>query len=181
MSAYLLKAGSSHNWLYKKTEPWFVALNNGYEKTLRGFFKYRWLGFVLLLLSFGVAYILAPKLPSELAPLEDRSMVGLAVIAPEGTSYESMEETMKAISNYVSDSIPDLNNNRTYAGIAASIGTLVQPVNGGFQWIFLKGSQRQEKWFVTGADIPETGSGSAKIQKCYLYTHTDSNHWGFLQ
>src|SRR6185369_6374642 len=47
-------------------------------------------------------------------------------------------ETMKAVSNYVSDSIPDLNENRTYAGIAASVGSLVQPVNGGFQWIFLK-------------------------------------------
>ena len=34
---------------------------------------------------------------------------------------------MKEISNYVADSIPDLNENRTYAGIAASIGTLVQP------------------------------------------------------
>ena len=78
------------------------------------------------------------QLPSELAPLEDRSMVGLAVIAPEGTSYESMEETMKEINKYVSDSIPDLNENRTYAGIAASVGTLVQPVNGGFQWIFLE-------------------------------------------
>jgi multidrug efflux pump len=65
-------------------------------------------------------------------------MVGLAVIAPEGTSYESMEQTMKEISNYVSDSIPDLNENRTYAAVAASSGTLVQPVNGGFQWIFLK-------------------------------------------
>jgi multidrug efflux pump len=138
MSAYLLKAGSSHNWLYRKTEPWFVALNNGYEKALRGFFKFRWLGFALLLISFSIAYLLTPKLPSELAPLEDRSMVGLAVIAPEGTSYESMTETMKEISNYVSDSIPDLNGNRTYAGVAASIGTLVQPVNGGFQWIFLK-------------------------------------------
>jgi len=45
---------------------------------------------------------------------------------------------MKEINTYVSDSIPDLNENRTYAGIAASIGTLVQPVNGGVQWIFLK-------------------------------------------
>ena len=45
---------------------------------------------------------------------------------------------MKEINKYVSDSIPDLNENRTYAGIAASVGTLVQPVNGGFQWIFLK-------------------------------------------
>ena len=138
MSAYLLKANASHGWLYRKTEPWFEALNRGYERSLHLFFKVRWLGFVLLILSFSVAWVLAPSLPSELAPLEDRSMIGLAVIAPEGTSYESMEATMKEINKYVSDSIPDLNENRTYAGIAASVGTLVQPVNGGFQWIFLK-------------------------------------------
>ena len=138
MSAYLLKANASHGWLYRKTEPWFEAINNAYERSLHFFFKFRWMGFVLLILSFGIAWLLAPSLPSELAPLEDRSMVGLAVIAPEGTSYENMEETMKEINKYVSDSIPDLNENRTYAGIAASIGTLVQPVNGGFQWIFLE-------------------------------------------
>jgi multidrug efflux pump len=138
MSAYLLKANASHGWLYRKTEPWFEGLNRAYERSLHAFFKVRWFGFVLLLVSFGIAWWLAPSLPSELAPLEDRSMVGLAVIAPEGTSYESMEQTMKEINNYVSDSIPDLNGNRTYAGIAASVGTLVQPVNGGFQWVFLK-------------------------------------------
>lgn len=138
MSAYLLKAGSLHSKLYKATEPFFVALNRGYEKSLHFFFKFRGAAFAILVASFGVAYFLAPKLPSELAPLEDRSMVGLAVIAPEGTSYESMQETMKEIANYVADSIPDLNENRTYAGVAASSGTLVQPVNGGFQWIFLK-------------------------------------------
>ena len=138
MSAYLLKANASQGWLYRKTEPWFEALNNAYERSLRIFFRFRWLGFVLLLLSFGISWLLAPTLPSELAPLEDRSMVGLAVIAPEGTSFESMEETMKEINKYVSDSIPDLNENRTYAGIAATVGTLIQPVNGAFQWIFLK-------------------------------------------
>ncbi|MBT1685835.1 efflux RND transporter permease subunit [Dawidia soli] len=138
MSAYLLKANASHGWLYRKTEPWFEGLNRAYERSLHAFFKVRWLGFVALLVSFAIAWWLAPSLPSELAPLEDRSMVGLAVIAPEGTSYESMEQTMKEINNYISDSIPDLNGNRTYAGIAASVGTLVQPVNGGFQWVFLK-------------------------------------------
>ena len=138
MSAYLLKANASQGWLYRKTEPWFVGFNRLYERSLHLFFKRRWIAFVILVLSFGIAWQLAPSLPSELAPLEDRSMVGLAVIAPEGTSYESMEETMKEINKYVSDSIPDLNENRTYAGIAASVGTLVQPVNGGFQWIFLK-------------------------------------------
>lgn len=138
MSAYLLKKEASQGWLYRKTEPWFLALNRVYENSLHSFFKVRWVGFVLLVASFGVAWILLPALPSELAPLEDRSMIGLAVIAPEGTSYENMEATMKEINNYISDSIPDLNENRTYAAIAASSGTLVQPVNGGFQWIFLK-------------------------------------------
>ncbi|TDE12845.1 efflux RND transporter permease subunit [Dyadobacter psychrotolerans] len=138
MSAYLLKPGTSHSWLYKKTEPYFVGLNNAYGRSLAAFMKVRWLGFVLLAVSFGMAYWLAPKLPSELAPLEDRSMIGLAVMAPEGTSYESMEHSMKEIGNYISDSIPDLNAERTYTAIAAAGGTLAQPVNGGFQWIFLK-------------------------------------------
>ena len=144
MSAYLLKAGAHHNWLYRKTEPFFVKLNNGYENLLRGFMRFRWLGFVLLLLSFGIAYLLAPKLPSELAPLEDRSLVGLAVIAPEGTSFESMEESMKEISNYVADSIPDLNNNVTYASVAAGSGNLVLPPNSGFQWVFLEDPHKRK-------------------------------------
>jgi multidrug efflux pump len=160
MSAYLLKKGAPHGWLYRKTEPWFVALNKGYENTLRLFFKVRWLGFVALIFSFVLAWYIAPKLPSELAPLEDRSMVGLAVIAPEGTSYENMEETMKEISNYVSDSIPDLNENRTYAAIAASSGTLVQPVNGGFQWIFLK-EPRDRKSGMTQQQVYEKLVGAS--------------------
>jgi multidrug efflux pump len=138
MSAYLLKKDASQGWLYRKTEPWFVSLNDGYEKTLRWFFKRRWVGFILLLASFGIAYLLLPKLPSELAPLEDRSLVGLVVLAPEGTSFESMEARMKEINNFVTDSIPDLNGNRTYASVAAGGGSLVLPVNSGFQWIFLE-------------------------------------------
>jgi multidrug efflux pump len=137
MSAYLLKADASQGWFYRKTEPWFEALNRGYDKWLHAFFKVRWLGFAILILSFVIAGYLAPRLPSELAPLEDRSMVGLAVIAAEGTSFESMEATMKEINKYVSDSIPDLNGNKTYASVAAGLGTLVQPVNNGFQWVFL--------------------------------------------
>ena len=181
MSAYLLKSGAAHGWLYKKTEPWFLALNRGYENTLKGFFRFRWMGFVLLLLSFGIAYVLLPKLPSELAPLEDRSMVGLAVIAPEGTSYESMEETMKEIGNYVADSIPDLNANRTYSGIAASIGTLVQPVNGGFQMGLSQRTKRQKERDDTTAGIPKIGGCCSAIQECDLYSNSDSDHRRILQ
>lgn len=154
MSAYLLKPDASRGWLYSKTEPYFEKLNALYEKSLHAFFKFRWLGFALLILSFASAALLLPTLPSELAPLEDRSMVGLVVIAPEGTSFESMEQSMKEINKYVSDSIPELNENTTYAAVAASGGTLVQPVNGGFQWVFLK-DPKDRKSGVTQQQIYE--------------------------
>ncbi len=168
MSAYLLKAGAAHGWLYKKTEPFFVALNNGYERSLNAFLKVRWLGFVILFLSFGVAYLLAPKLPSELAPLEDRSMIGLAVMAPEGTSFESMQASMKEIGNFVADSIPDLNRNRTYASAAAGSGTLEQPVNAGFQWIFLEEPQNRKSGLSQAQIYAKLVAASARFRNVLL-------------
>jgi multidrug efflux pump len=50
MSAYLLKRQEKPNWLYRKTEPYFVALNRGYEKSLAWFLQYRWVAFVALAL-----------------------------------------------------------------------------------------------------------------------------------
>jgi multidrug efflux pump len=175
MSAYLLKADASQGWLYRKTEPWFEALNRGYDNWLRGFFKYRWLAFVILAFSFGIAWYLTPKLPSELAPLEDRSMVGLAVIAAEGTSFESMEATMKEINKYVSDSIPDLNGNRTYAAVAAGLGRLVQPVNNGFQWVFLL-DPHERKSGLTQQQVYQKLMPRNAVPKCDLYSDSVSDH-----
>ena len=87
---------------------------------------------------------------------------------------------MKEINNYVSDSIPDLNENRTYAGIAASIGTLVQPVNGGFQWIFLKDPEDRDQWNDAATDLSKAGRSIAEIQKCDHHSHSDSDHRWFL-
>ncbi|HEY0652839.1 MAG TPA: efflux RND transporter permease subunit [Chryseosolibacter sp.] len=137
MSAYLLKANATQGWLYRKTEPWFQALNTKYDQLLKLFFRAKWVSFVVLALSFGIAWLLAGSLPSELAPLEDRSQIGIAVIAPEGTSFENMEATMKEINQYISDSIPDMDGDRTYAAVSAGLGNLVLPVNSAFQWVFL--------------------------------------------
>lgn len=138
MSAYLLKPHTGHNWLYRKTEPYFIAFNNAYERSLKAFLQVRWIAFILLAASFGLTFWLLPKLPSELAPLEDRSSIGIAVIAPEGTSFESMEATMKEIGQYIKDSIPDHKDDITYAVTAGALGDLEQPVNSGFHWIFLE-------------------------------------------
>ena len=70
MSAYLLKRHDKPNWLYRKTEPYFVALNRGYERSLAWFMHYRWVAFPVLIVTFGLIYVIGKQLPSELAPLE---------------------------------------------------------------------------------------------------------------
>jgi len=138
MSAYLLKPHTGHNWLYRKTEPYFEAFNKAYERSLAKFLKVKWVAIVLLAASFAVAAWLLPLLPSELAPLEDRSIIAVAVIAPEGTSFDKMQHTMKELGQFIKDSIPDHMNDITYAVTAGAVGDLEQPVNTGMQWIYLK-------------------------------------------
>ena len=155
-----------------------MKLNNGYEKTLRFFFP---LGGLCTADAFFWNRSFA-RCPTCL-PNSHRwktVMMGLAVIAPEGTSYESMEETMKAISDYVSDSIPDLNENRTYAGIAASIGTLVQPVNGGFQWIFLKDPKDSKSGF-TQAQVYQKLIAASQFRNVIVIPIQIPTIGGFLQ
>ncbi len=78
MSAYLLKAGAHHNWLYRKTEPFFVKLNNGYESLLKGFHALSLAGLSCCSYFLSVLRIYwRPNCLLELAPLEDRSLVGL--------------------------------------------------------------------------------------------------------
>jgi multidrug efflux pump subunit AcrB len=43
-------------------------------------------------ISFGAIYFVGSSLPSEIAPLEDKSRFQIRMTAPEGTSFESMNE-----------------------------------------------------------------------------------------
>ena len=90
LSAYLLKKQNKPNWLYRKTEPFFVRLNNGYASLLKAFMNYRWLAWVFLIGTGSLIYFVGNKLPSELAPVEDRSNMSLIAIAPEGVSFDKM-------------------------------------------------------------------------------------------
>jgi multidrug efflux pump len=134
MSAYLLKRHTKPNWLYRKTEPFFVALNRGYEHSLNWFMRYRWLSFVALFVTSGLVYLVGRTLPSELAPLEDRSQLTLVVVGPEGASYEYMEKYMNEISGFAADSTKGLF--QTYSILALTFGPPA-PVNVAVQNTFL--------------------------------------------
>ena len=96
-----------HSWFYKKTEPFFVAMENGYKKSLSAFMKFKWVALGLVALCIGIIYFIYSTLPSELAPMEDRSQFRLSVTAPEGTSYDYMDSYMDTLSQFLQDSIPE--------------------------------------------------------------------------
>ncbi|WP_421828541.1 efflux RND transporter permease subunit [Larkinella sp.] len=147
MSAYLLKRQEKPNWLYRKTEPYFVGLNRGYEKSLAWFLRFRWTAFVALAATFALIYVIGKQLPSELAPLEDRSQISLAVLAPEGSSYEYTEKYMSEIAKFSVDSTPGLF--QTYSILALTFGPPA-PVNLAIQNTFLKKADQRT---TTQADV----------------------------
>ncbi|MEM9671995.1 MAG: efflux RND transporter permease subunit, partial [Bacteroidota bacterium] len=87
----ILKRRKRQNWLYRKTEPFFVWLNEGYNRSLEGFMQYRWLAFVVIAASAGLIYLFLNTLQQELAPLEDRGQLRMLASGPEGATFEYMD------------------------------------------------------------------------------------------
>ncbi|MEO5996541.1 MAG: efflux RND transporter permease subunit [Chitinophagaceae bacterium] len=95
------------SWFYNKTEPFFLGLENGYKYLLLKFMKIRWMGFVIIAICSGVIVWIGSLLPSELAPMEDRSQFRLQVTAPEGTSFDYMDKYIDRLSDFILDSVPE--------------------------------------------------------------------------
>ena len=95
------------SWLFHVTEPFFVWLINIYKKGLSGFMKVRWIAPVFLLIALGITVYLWQKLPSEMAPIEDRSSLRVMSTAPEGTSFQYMDNYTSELNQYLKDKIPE--------------------------------------------------------------------------
>ncbi len=92
MSSRLLKKGANEGRFYKRTEKHFIALTSGYERLLGKFMTVRWLAIVLMLGSVAMIFFIGRTLKSELAPMEDRSRFVIRATAPEGTSFNYMND-----------------------------------------------------------------------------------------
>ncbi len=92
---------------YIMTEPFFVALDEWFKKTVTHFLQKRWWALVILGISILGIFYFGSQLQSELSPLEDRNWLRISVTAPEGTSYESTDALMDKLSGFISDSVPE--------------------------------------------------------------------------
>jgi len=97
----------THSWLYEKTEPFFRWMEDGYKNSLQHFMKIRWVASVVIAICLAMIFFLFKTLPSELAPLEDRSTFRLSVTAPEGTSFDYMDHYVDQLTQFMQDSIPE--------------------------------------------------------------------------
>jgi multidrug efflux pump len=107
LSTRILKRRETQTWLYRKTEPFFNSLNDLYRNSLQAFMRRRWLAFVIILVSLGMILGLGSLIPSELAPLEDRSGMRLVATAPEGVTFEYMDRYMNELVELVQAEVPE--------------------------------------------------------------------------
>ncbi len=101
------KNSNGHPWFYRKTEPFFRWLENGYERALSRFMRVRWVSLLIIAACIGAIIWVGGNLQSELAPLEDRSQFRVQLTAPEGTSYDAMDKHVNRITDLMLDSVPE--------------------------------------------------------------------------
>ncbi|MCC5918666.1 MAG: efflux RND transporter permease subunit [Cryomorphaceae bacterium] len=141
LSTKLLRKKANKGAFFYRTEKFFNRLNSFYAKTLEAFLEKRYLGILAMIVIAAMVYFIGTNLPSELAPLEDKSSLRIISTAPEGTSYERMNDYMSELIA-LTDTIPEKETllSVTSPGFGASIS-----VNSGFLRIRLKNPKEREK------------------------------------
>ncbi len=107
LATKFLKRREKQNWFYRKTEPFFHGLNKGYDIGLRYFIRNKWMTFPFILITLFLIGYLWNKLPSEMAPLEDRSQVTIRTSVPEGATYEFYRDYTEKIAEIADSVVPE--------------------------------------------------------------------------
>ena len=107
LATKLLVKREKKNWFYRKTEPFFEGMNNGYSKLLEKFLQKRVWAWVITVFTLGLIFFLWNAIPSEMAPLEDRSRITINTKGPEGVTYEYMRDYAEDITATADSIIPD--------------------------------------------------------------------------
>lgn len=107
MSTRVLASKKEHSWFYKKTEPLFVKMVEAYRSSLGRFLHRRWIAFAIIAVATVMIVGFGSLLPSELAPLEDRSRLQVSATAQEGVSYEYMDGYMLQLASSVMKQVPE--------------------------------------------------------------------------
>ena len=107
LATKLLVRQEKKNWFYRKTEPFFEGMNTGYSKLLNAFLNKRVWAWGVTIVTVGLIFYLWNTIPSEMAPLEDRSRITINTKGPEGVTYEYMRDYAEDITATADSLMPD--------------------------------------------------------------------------
>jgi multidrug efflux pump len=107
LNARMIRKKKGHSRLYEITEPYFEAMNKGYAAALDWFLERRKWSLAVIAGSVLLAWLCGRVLQSELAPLDDRSLLRVNMTAPEGASFEYTDAFVTRVATMVEDSIPE--------------------------------------------------------------------------
>ena len=107
LATKLLIKREKKNWFYQKTEPIFEGMNKGYSKLLNKFLSKRVWAWPITALTIFLIIWLWNNIPSEMAPLEDRSRITVNTKGPEGVTYEYMRDYTEDIYAMADSIMPD--------------------------------------------------------------------------
>ena len=142
LSVMLTRSGGGHSRFYHLTEPFFTGMENGYSRMLGAFMKVRWTALIIIVACIASIFVVGRNLQSELAPLEDRNQFRLMLTAPEGTSYDYMDNYVDKVTKFVMDSIPE---RRIALSVTAPGFTGSGSVNTGFVRITLSDPKERNR------------------------------------
>lgn len=137
ISTKLLTRHVTDNRIYRWTEPFFTRSTRFYHRSLERFMKYRFLAPVILVLSGIGIYFLWTRIPSEMAPLEDRSQLRIMSTAPEGSSFEYMERYVDELTAFLQQEVPEQNLTMSLVGRGS--------VNSSFCNVMLSDPEKRER------------------------------------
>lgn len=106
MSSKMLRKSKKENGLMRWARKRVEGLIQRYTQSLKGFMKRRWLAFPLFLVILLIFLGIGSMLSSELAPMEDKSQLRVISTAPEGTSFEAMDNYQEKLMHML-DTIPE--------------------------------------------------------------------------
>lgn len=175
LNVKLQRKDHKHSKFYLMTEPFFEALNNAYNNSLRSFMKKRWLAIAIVFISVGLILWIGSSLQSELAPLEDRSALRIASTAPEGASYEYMENYMDNVARMVMDSTPE---KRILLSVVAPGFTGSGAVNTGFTRIFLTEPSERNRSQEEIAQVVQKSLGGMTAARSFVIQDQTINGGG---
>ncbi len=124
MSSRILKKREQRSKFYRVTEKFFSDLIESYNRTLTKFMRAPWIGLLILAGSLALFLIIGAQLPSELAPIEDKSQLIIQLRTQEGTSFERQDEYNLQIIE-LTDSLSEVQNTLsvTSPGFGSSVST----------------------------------------------------------